>query len=61
MKYLSIILFLSIFCFAGDGTPSYHIWNDLGITQEEYYYLSGFSGVLSGSIIAFLMIWLVIK
>ena len=61
MKYLFSIFFFSLVVIAGDGTPDYHIWLDLGITQKEYYYLSGFSGLLCGNIFAFVILYLLMR
>ena len=62
MKYFIAILILTLSIYAGDGTPAYQIWKDLGIkTAEEYYYLSGFSGMLSGHIFAFILLYLIIR
>jgi hypothetical protein len=60
MKIL-LFLFLSIISFAGDGTPTYQIWLDLGITQEEYYYLSGLSGLATGFIFSLSIILVLVR
>lgn len=56
-----LFLFLSIFTFASDGTPDYAIWNDLGITAEQYYYLSGLSGISMGFVFSLSIILILVK
>lgn len=61
MKILLLSLFLSLSVFASDGTPSYQIWLDLGITAEEYYYLSALSGLSFGFIFSLSIILLLVR
>lgn len=60
MKIL-LFLFLSVFGFASDGTPDYQIWLDLGITAQEYYYLSALSGITFGFIFSLSIVLLFVK
>ncbi|OZA43833.1 MAG: hypothetical protein B7X80_08715 [Sulfurovum sp. 17-42-90] len=60
MKIL-LFLFLSVLTFGGDGTPDYQIWLDLGITQEEYFYLSGLSGITMGFIFSLSIILVLVR
>ena len=56
MKIIFIFLITTLFSFAKKvNTGVLPHWNDLGMTENDYYGLSSFRGLLCGSLFAFLI------